>query len=58
MTPEGCVVEQPFDSSFLSTPPVRESLCDGSPLVGFDSDHGQRWWVVLEQDAELALISR
>ncbi|MCG8436687.1 MAG: metallophosphoesterase [Pseudomonadales bacterium] len=58
VTPEGCVVEQPFDSSFLSTPPVRESLCDGSPLVGFDSDHGQRWWAVLEQDAELALISR
>ncbi|ERS13325.1 metallophosphoesterase family protein [Alloalcanivorax xenomutans] len=53
-----CVVEQPFDSAFLSTPPNRPDACADQPLVGFDADHGRRWWTVLQQDAELALISR
>jgi hypothetical protein len=58
ITSAGCVINQPFDESFLATPPVRSAGCDAEPLVGFDADHGQRWWVVLEQDAELALLAR
>ena len=58
VTSAGCVINQPFDESFLATPPVRSAGCDAKPLVGFDADHGQRWWVVLEQDAELALLAR
>lgn len=53
-----CVVQQPFDSAFLTTPPNRPDACADQPLVGFDADHGRRWWTVLQQDAELALISR
>lgn len=57
-TPAECVVNQPFDDSFLNTPPSRSANCDGEPLVGFDGDHGNRWWIILEQDAELALLAR
>lgn len=53
-----CLVEQPFDPAFVSAPPTRPAACADEPLVGFDPDHGQRWWTVLQQDAELALIAR
>ncbi|MCC4308697.1 metallophosphoesterase [Alcanivorax marinus] len=53
-----CVVEQPYDAGVLTSTPTRPASCDGQPLVGFDADHGRRWWVVLQQDAELALLRR
>ncbi|MBL7249985.1 metallophosphoesterase family protein [Alloalcanivorax marinus] len=58
VTPAECVVEQPFNSAFLSSAPTRPAACADQPLVGFDADHGHRWWVVMQRDAELALINR
>jgi len=58
VTPAECVVDSAFTNSYLDEAPVRESACDNSPLVGFDSAFGNRWWVVLTQDAELALLAQ
>lgn len=55
-TPE-CVVDATWSKEFLTTPPARADGCDAYPLVGYDSDVGNRWWVVLNKDAQLALIS-
>ena len=53
-----CLVEGPFDGGYLSTPPPRPDACADQPLVGVDPDHGRRFWTVLQQDAELALLRR
>ncbi|HCE39205.1 MAG TPA: metallophosphoesterase [Alcanivorax sp.] len=53
-----CLVEGPFDGGYLSTPPTRPDTCADQPLVGVDPDHGRRFWTVLQQDAELALLRR
>ena len=53
-----CLVEGPFDGGYLSTPPTRPDTCADQPLVGVDPDHGRRFWAVLQQDAELALLRR
>jgi calcineurin-like phosphoesterase family protein len=53
-----CLVEGPFDGGYLSTPPSRPDACADQPLVGVDPDHGRRFWAVLQQDAELALLRR
>ncbi|WP_198588805.1 metallophosphoesterase family protein [Alloalcanivorax mobilis] len=53
-----CVVAGPFDNAFLTSAPTRPAACADQPMVGFDADHGRRWWAVLQQDAELALIQR
>lgn len=53
-----CLVEAPFDGGYLSTPPTRPDTCADQPLVGVDPDHGRRFWTVLQQDAELALLRR
>lgn len=53
-----CLVEGPFDGGYLSTPPTRPDACADQPLVGIDPDHGRRFWAVLQQDAELALLRR
>tara|TARA_R110001606_G_scaffold397272_1_gene573216 strand:+ start:17219 stop:19165 length:1947 start_codon:yes stop_codon:yes gene_type:complete len=53
-----CVVAGPFDNAFLTSAPTRPAACADQPLVGFDADHGRRWWAVLHQDAELALLNR
>ena len=58
VTPAECVVEQPFDGAYLNSAPTRPATCADQPLVGFDADHGRRWWVVMQRDAELALIDR
>jgi len=58
VTPAECVVEQPFDGAYLNSAPTRPATCADQPLVGFDADHGRRWWVVMQRDAELALINR
>ncbi|HEX5678977.1 MAG TPA: metallophosphoesterase [Alcanivorax sp.] len=53
-----CLVEGPFDGGYLTTPPTRPDACADQPLVGVDPDHGRRFWAVLQQDAELALLRR
>ncbi|MFT6600655.1 MAG: hypothetical protein ACJATD_001510 [Alloalcanivorax sp.] len=53
-----CLVEGPFDGGYLSTPPTRPDTCADQPLVGVDPDHDRRFWTVLQQDAELALLRR
>jgi hypothetical protein len=58
LTSAECLVEGPFDGGYLSTPPTRPDTCADQPLVGVDPDHGRRFWTVLQQDAELALLRR
>lgn len=53
-----CVVEGPFSAGYIATPPARDAACNGAPLVGHDSAYGARFWVVLDADAELALIEK
>ena len=53
---EDCVVEGPFSEGYITAPPARDAACDAVPLVGRDSAFGARFWVVLDSDAELALI--
>ncbi|WP_229748126.1 metallophosphoesterase family protein [Lacimicrobium alkaliphilum] len=58
LTPEECIVEMGWTDDLLSAPPARPDGCGDTPLVGLDTTYGNRWWVVLNRDAELALISR
>jgi hypothetical protein len=55
-TPE-CLVDATWSKQFLTNPPIRAEGCDAYPLAGYDSNFGNRWWVVLNTDAQLALIS-
>ena len=55
---DNCVVEMVWDEDFIQQPPEREAVCEGEPLVGFDSQHGGRWWTIAHQDIELALLSK
>lgn len=57
VTPE-CIVKSAWAQSMLDNAPTRPANCDDQPLVGLDSDMGNRWWVVLNQDTQLALIKR
>ncbi|GAB2675351.1 hypothetical protein [Aliiglaciecola aliphaticivorans] len=58
IAPAACVIEGGWDDTFLTTPPTRETECSDYPLVGFDADLGNLWWVVLNSDAEIALIAK
>tara|TARA_R110002073_G_scaffold822_7_gene5968 strand:+ start:2033 stop:4060 length:2028 start_codon:yes stop_codon:yes gene_type:complete len=55
-----CIIEGMWDQGYLEIPPVRDTdaNCDDQPLVGLDRDSGNSWWIVLNQDAELALVDR
>ena len=55
-----CIIEGMWDQDYLEIPPVRDTdaNCDDQPLVGLDRDSGNSWWIVLNQDAELALVDR
>ena len=52
-----CIVDGMWMQSYVTTPPVRDGACAEQPLLGYDSDDNI-WWTVLNEDAELALISR
>lgn len=52
-----CVVDAPWSKAYLTTAPIREPGCEAYPLVGYDSNFGNKWWVVLDKDAQLALIT-
>ncbi|MDU0355956.1 metallophosphoesterase [Paraglaciecola aquimarina] len=58
IAPDTCVIDQAWDETFLTQAPQRDETCSEYPLVGYDSTFGNRWWVVLTADAELALINK
>lgn len=53
-----CIVEGPYQSGMVEEDRavIRDSSCSGEPIVGFDKEQGNRWWVVLDSDVETALI--
>lgn len=53
---EKCLLDVPFGEGMLQTPPARPAGCEGQPLVGYDKGYGNRWWTVLDGDAEVALV--
>lgn len=59
-TDEECVLKEPYSAEFveqLSSKMVRDR-CKEKPIVGFDTNSGNAWWVILTSDAEIALIER
>ncbi|WP_216362565.1 metallophosphoesterase family protein [Bowmanella denitrificans] len=56
ITQADCVVDMAWNEDWLTQAPDRPEQCAGQALVGWDKDHGKRWWVILDRDAELALI--
>lgn len=53
-----CIVELPFSDSMFAQTPSRPESCANQPIVGLDTNYGNRWWTILNQDTKLALISR
>ena len=58
IAPESCIVDSAWSTAYLDMPPARDASCEDYPIVGYDSSFGNRWWVVLQRDVELALIAR
>lgn len=55
---ENCVLDSPYNESWMAAPPARPAECDEQPLVGHDSSYGNRWWAMLSADSEVALVRR
>jgi hypothetical protein len=53
-----CLVGLTWSDTMLNTAPSRADNCTDQPLVGVDLDYGNRWWVILNADTQLALINR
>ncbi len=55
-----CVVDAVYEEGMLGhlDDLPRNENCLDEPVVGFDSSHGNRWWVVLNSDIEAALIEQ
>jgi len=53
-----CIINLPWSDTMFDNVPTRPDSCAGQPLVGLDTDFGNRWWTVLNQDTQLALIKR
>jgi len=53
-----CFVYEPYQEGYLQKDwsMKRSEACESDPIVGFDSDYGNRWWVILNSDVEVALI--
>jgi hypothetical protein len=51
-----CWIEGAYSSQYLQEAPIRADGCASSPLVGYDSQYNGRWWAVMNQDAEIALV--
>lgn len=58
LAPEECLVQAGWQESYLKMAPERAAGCDEWPLAGFDPAQDNRWWAVLQRDAELALVER
>ena len=55
---ENCVVDAPWDEYYLVNAPVRDADCAGQPVVGYDSQYGNRWWMIADRDLEIALVKQ
>ena len=53
-----CIVELPWSDTMLYIATNRPDNCTDQPLVGLDNNYGNRWWVLLNRDTQLALIKR
>ncbi len=53
-----CVIEAAWNQAFLASAPERPAHCDDQPLIGYDSQFGNRWWLIADRDLELALLPR
>lgn len=55
-----CILEMPYQEGFINDVENQafDDNCAGETIVGFDNSHGSRWWVILNSDAEVALIRR
>ncbi|MGR5167395.1 metallophosphoesterase family protein [Vibrio astriarenae] len=59
IAPENCVVDMAWNEDFANgTTPEREAGCEAYPVVGYDSNYENRWWLVADRDVEIALISK
>ncbi|WP_250459918.1 metallophosphoesterase family protein [Microbulbifer litoralis] len=58
LAPEACLVQAPWQDSYLDTMPERTAGCEDRPLVGFDPLQPNHWWAILQRDVEVALIER
>lgn len=56
IAPARCVVQAAWDESYVDALPTIG--CEDYPLVGYDSQYGNRWWTVADRDVEIALIQR
>lgn len=57
-TDSECIIEQSYEEGLIenSSESFRGLNCDEKPLVGYDKSQGNRWWVSLNTDVEVALI--
>lgn len=53
-----CIVSLPWSDNLFISSPERPASCVEQPLVGLDTEYGNRWWVILQKDTQLALIRR
>jgi hypothetical protein len=58
LVPDTCLVESAWTDAYIDEAPTRDDACDGYPVVGYDASFGNRWWVILDADAEIALINK
>ncbi len=59
-TSAACVVDAAYEEGMLDHlhDLSRNGNCLHEPVAGFDSSHGNRWWVVLNSDIIASLIAR
>ncbi|MFA0725002.1 hypothetical protein AB4574_28010, partial [Vibrio sp. 10N.222.49.E5] len=59
IAPQNCVLDLPWDEDFAhGVIPDREAACEEYPLVGYDSNYENLWWMVADRDVEIALINK
>lgn len=59
VAPQNCVLDLPWDEDFAhGVSPDRDAACEDYPLVGYDSNYENRWWMVADKDVEVALIQK
>ncbi|MGL6261558.1 metallophosphoesterase family protein [Vibrio sp. WXL210] len=59
VAPESCLLDMPWNEDFANgVTPDREAGCEDFPVVGYDSNYENRWWMVADRDVEIALIRK
>ncbi|WP_047043225.1 metallophosphoesterase family protein [Vibrio mexicanus] len=56
VAPIDCVIDSSWQESFLDLQP--QAGCEDYPMVGYDNQYGNRWWMIADRDVEIALIRR